>query len=100
MRNFTWQLNWIRDFLNYELNHNIRVLYNGRHIGFCKLSFRGIDLVGDFTLNEDLEKNNYILYSISINDDEEKMWLSGILIIPPEEIGTHKSRKISEMIYL
>lgn len=97
MNKFKWILNWSLGEVHFTADEIIPVKYLGENIGNCKIVVNGINVIGEFSLNKSLEDTDYLLYIVSTIENTEELWLSGIIILPPSEIGHKKPRKISDM---
>src|SRR4051794_33369771 len=65
MKKFKWLLN---HSLNKQVqlpNNPIPVYKGGRIIGNCKVTSNGNQIIGEFSLSENLDDTDYILYTLS-----------------------------------
>lgn len=77
MKNFKLILNWnFKGSIKFEVDP-IAVYYNGRKIGSCEVCEMNQTLTGSFSLNEEVDEDQFVFYSISASPEH---LLSGIII--------------------
>jgi len=97
MKIFSWLFNWSLE-VHVEENVSIPVWRNGEFIGRCKISIKGKSIVGDFTLNEDLDNSPYVLYTVSLPNKLNEIYLEGIQLVNYFD-GLEKRAKKAENMF-
>jgi hypothetical protein len=98
MRNFKWILNWKINDLYTDDGETIPVRKDGNKIGICKILISKHEIIGEFNLEEEINENQYVMYSISNHNPEKHRWLEGILILDAYSGIENRAKKVSDMI--
>lgn len=98
MKNCKMILNWVIPNIVITENYNIPVLRNGSNYGKCKISIEDTKIIGELSLNDDLNENDFVLYIISIPNEINEMYLEGILLIDYYEGLEKKAKMAKDMI--
>lgn len=93
MKKFKWLLNWSLNNLYTNDGDIVSVWQNGKKIGTCRISIEEKKIVGNFSLDEDIDNSLYVLYMVSIPDSINERYLEGIILLGPEENEIEKRSK-------
>lgn len=101
MNKFKWLLNWSLSNITVRDGDILPVYFAGRMIGQVQISLVKDQIIGTFDLVEHINENDYILYMISVPDQGSNFSvLSGINIVPKEQLGDNVSRFVKDMTLL
>ncbi|MBN8653430.1 MAG: hypothetical protein J0L67_18525 [Cytophagales bacterium] len=97
MKKFKWLLNWSLQNIYVNDGDVIPVRIYGKLIGQCKIIIEGDKVIGDFTLSEDLDNSQYVLYTISAPNLANQMFLEGILLVDYYDGLEKRAKKVEDM---
>ena len=97
MKSFKWLLNWSINNVRIRDNEAIPVWRNGALIGRCTISLNGNKIIGSFELNEDLDDTLYVLYTVSLPNTLDEIYLEGIQLVNYYDGLEKRARKAQNM---
>jgi hypothetical protein len=97
MKIFKWLLNWSVNNVHIKDNESIPVWRNGGLIGRCTISVEGNKIIGSFDLDEDLDNSLYILYTVSLPNSLNELYLEGIQLVDYYDGLEKRARKAENM---
>lgn len=97
MQEFRWILNWSVSDIYSNNGDIIPVRGSGRLIGKCRISIEGNQIIGNFSLDEELNKSLYVLYIIAFPNKANQRFLEGILLTEWYDGIENRARKAEDM---